>query len=242
VDTISWKVATSPAPFDSEDLHVWRYHLDPPAAKLPEAESVLSRDEMDRATRFRFSIHRNRYVASRAQLRKILGGYLLLPASAISFIYSEFGRPSLQPALNSAGIAFNLSHSEDLCVVAVSARRLLGIDVERLRSDFGGEEIARSNFAPAEFRELLALPESERPQAFFNCWTRKEAFVKALGAGLQIPLDSFEVTLRTNEPARFVRGTSADWNLVSFTAENGYQAAIAYNGAPANLYYFTADL
>lgn len=160
-----------------------------------------------------------------------------MPSSAIAFAYSEFGRPEVRPTLNSANITFNISHTDDLFVLVVGPAPLLGIDVERIRSDFGGEDIARSNFAPNEFRELMSLPERERPQAFFNCWTRKEAYVKALGAGLQIPLDSFEVTLRPNDPPKFRRGASDDWHLLSFAAEDGFQAAVAYQGAVARPHF-----
>jgi 4'-phosphopantetheinyl transferase len=168
-------------------------------------------------------------------LRKILGSYLQIAPASIAFAYSEYGKPSVPSAQNPAPLAFNVSHSEDLSVVAVSRFPSLGIDVERIRSDFGGEEVAQSNFAPAEFHELVSLSPDVRPQAFFNCWTRKEAYVKALGAGLQIPLDSFEVSLRPGEVARFLRGADADWKLLSFLAADGFQAAVAYRGAEARV-------
>ncbi len=223
----AWLTATSPPPLEPGHIHIWRYRLDQPLENLTGQESLLAPGELDRASRYLFPLHRNRFIVGRAQLRKILGGYLGTPPAAISFAYSEFGRPTLSPILHPAGFAFNVSHSEDLWLLAVSLTPVLGIDVERFRTDFGGEDIARSNFAPNEFRELMSLPERVRPQAFFNCWTRKEAYVKALGGGLQIPLDSFEVTLRPGDPPKFLRGASDDWNLLSFVAEEGYQAAVA---------------
>ena len=100
--------------------------------------------------------------------------------------------------------------------------------------------MAQANFAPAEFRELLSLPADIRPQAFFNCWTRKEAYVKALGAGLQIPLDSFEVSLRPGEAPRFLRGAGVGWNLLSFVAAEGFQGAVAYRGVEARVNFYEA--
>jgi 4'-phosphopantetheinyl transferase len=238
--SVPWQTVTIAPPIASGDLHIWRYALE----VLPElsrvAESLLSSDELARAARFHFPIHRGRYVAGRAQLRRILASYLKIAPASITFTYSEFGKPAVPPALNPAALAFNVSHSESLCVVAVSHIPLLGIDVERVRSDFGGEEVAQSNFAPAEFRELSSLPTDVRPQAFFNCWTRKEAYVKALGAGLQTPLDGFEVSLRPGDPARFLRGAATDWKLHSFAAAEGFQAAIAYRGDEARLTFCEA--
>lgn len=230
METVSWQIVTSIPSLESGALHIWRYRLDSSTATTREAESLLDPLELQRASRFHFPVHRNRFVAGRSQLRKILAGYLRVPPKSVSLIYTQFGRPVLSPSADVLQITFNVSHSEDYWILAVAQTQFLGIDVERIREDFGGEDIARSNFALAEANELLALPESDRSQAFFNCWTRKEAYVKAMGAGLQIPLDSFEVTLRPTESARFRRGTSDDWNLLSFRPDEGYQAAVAYRG------------
>jgi 4'-phosphopantetheinyl transferase len=236
--SVPWQIVTNAPRIASGDLHIWRYRLELPVERVGQAESLLCPDELARADRFHFPIHRLRYIAGRSKLRKLLGGYLQIPPASVRFTYSEFGRPAIPQTQNAEAIDFNLSDSEDLCVVAVSHKQLLGIDVERIRSDFGGEEVAQANFAPAEFRELLSLPPDIRPQGFFNCWTRKEAYVKALGAGLQIPLDSFEVSLRPDDSARFLRGTGTDWHLLSFTAADGFQAAVAYCGAEAHVQYY----
>jgi 4'-phosphopantetheinyl transferase len=228
-------------PIASGEMHIWRYSLELSPEHAREAGSLLSHDELERAARFHFPIHRNRYIAGRSQLRKILGGYLKIAPASLDFAYSEFGKPAVPTAQNPASIAFNVSHSEGLCVLAVSRIQPLGIDIERIRRDFGGEEVAQANFAPAEFRELLSLPADIRAQAFFNCWTRKEAYVKALGAGLQIPLDSFEVSLRPGDPPRFLRGAGAGWNLLSFVAAEGFQGAVAYRGVEARVNFYDAS-
>jgi 4'-phosphopantetheinyl transferase len=193
-----------------------------------------------RADRFHFPIHSNRYLTSRFALRAILGSYLRLSPGELVFEYTRFGKPLLPAMLNPQNYTFNVSHSQDLGVLAISHHETVGIDVEAIREDFGGEEVAESNFAPAEFRELLSLSMQDRPQGFFNCWTRKEAYVKALGAGLQIPLDSFEVSLRPSEPAAFLRGPGPAWRLLSFSPAPNFQGAVAYQGAPAEAAYFDA--
>lgn len=233
--SVPWQIVTNAPRIASGDMHIWRYRLELPAERVAQAESRLSADELARAERFFFPIHRHRYIAGRSKLRKLLGSYLQVAPASVRFTYSEFGRPAITQAQNPAAINFNVSHSEDVCVVAVSHIQPLGIDVERIRNDFGGEEVAQANFAPAEFRELLSLPSDIRPQGFFNCWTRKEAYVKALGAGLQIPLDSFEVSLRPEDPPRFLRGAEPDWHLLSFCGADGFQAAAAYRGAEARV-------
>jgi len=238
---VPWQVVTIAPPITSGEMHIWRYSLKLSPEHAQAAGSLLSPDELERAARFHFPIHRNRYIAGRWQLRKILGSYLQIAPASLDFSYSEFGKPAVPMAQNPASIAFNVSHSEDLCVLAVSLTQPLGIDVERIRSDFGGEEVAQSNFAPAEFRELRSLPANIRAQAFFNCWTRKEAYVKALGAGLQIPLDSFEVSLRPEDPPRFLRGAGAGWNLLSFVAAEGFQGAVAYRGVEARVNFYEAS-
>lgn len=238
--SVPWQIAAIAPPIASGEIHVWRCSLELSSAHARDAGPLLSPDELERAARFHFPIHRNRFIAGRSQLRKTLGSYLQVAPSSIDFAYSEFGKPAVRMAQNPAAIAFNVSHSEDLCVLAVSRIQPLGIDIERIRGDFGGEEVAQANFAPAEFRELLSLPADIRPQAFFNCWTRKEAYVKALGAGLQIPLDSFEVSLRPGEPPRFLRGAGTGWNLLSFVAAEGFQGAVAYHGVEARVNFYEA--
>jgi len=239
--SVPWQIVTIAPTIASGEMHIWRYSLELSPEHVQTAEALLSPDELQRAARFHFPIHRDRYIAGRSQLRKILGSYLQIAPASLEFAYSEFGKPAVPTAQNPASIAFNVSHSEDLCVLAVSRIQPLGIDVERIRSDFGGEEVAQANFAPAEFQELLSLPADIRPQAFFNCWTRKEAYVKALGAGLQIPLDSFEVSLRPGDPPRFLRGAGAGWNLLSFIAADGFQGAVAYRGVEARVNFYEAS-
>jgi len=239
-EPVFWQPVTRCPPFSSNFLHVWQFELNGDSSFEAQRRSILSSDELARASRFHFQVHANRFITGRMAIRTILGAYLGISPRDLAFQQTQYGKPFLSAALNPLLLSFNLSHSQDLGVFAISPHKCLGIDVEAIRTDFGGEEVAESHFAPAEFQELLSLPEAQRPQAFFNCWTRKEAYVKALGAGLQIPLDSFEVSLRPDEPARFLRGAGATWRLVSFSPARDFQGAVAYEGIPADAEFFDA--
>ena len=237
---VFWQPVTRWPSFPSNFLHVWRFQLNGDSPVEARRRSILSSDELARASRFHFPVHANRFITGRLAIRTILGGYLEISPRDLAFEQTQYGRPFLSAAVNPLMLSFNLSHSQDVGVFAISPHKSLGIDVEAVREDFGGEDVAESHFAPAEFRELLSLPEAQRPQAFFNCWTRKEAYVKALGAGLQIPLDSFEVSLRPDQPARFLRGAGTDWRLLSFSPARDFQGAVAYEGVPADAQFFDA--
>ena len=186
---------------------------------LPSDASILSSDERDRAARFRFDRHRNHYIAARSALRQILAEYLGIAPQSIEFTVNEYGKPQLD------GPHFNVSHSAGLAVYAVSRTRQVGIDVERVDPQFAAGQIPEHFFSPVEVASLRALPEHLQLQAFFNCWTRKEAYVKARGLGLSLPLASFDVTLDPGEPARFLRGADG-WEIEAFSPAAGYAAAV----------------
>ncbi len=207
-------------------VHVWVVDL----ASAPSTPGVLSPSELARAARFRFAQDRRRFIASHATLRQILAAYTgVLPAS-LEFITLPHGKP----ALVSGGLQFNLSHSGDLALVALAAGCEVGVDIERLRAQVEMEAIARRFFSPSETEALLAYPEPERAPAFFRCWTRKEAYVKALGGGLTISLSSFVVSL---EPARakLLSGVEAPWTLHSIDVHPAYSAALAVACDPAEI-------
>jgi len=195
--------------------------------------SWLSSDEAARAARFHFEEHRRAFILGRGVLRALLGGILKMPPGEIQFSYGPKGKPSLADA--SSPVLFNASNSGNLAVYAVTEGCDIGIDVELLRPIPEMENIAARFFAPAEASELMALPEPDRPQAFFNCWTRKEAYIKAIGDGLSVPLDSFRVTLRPGAGAEMLcLGGSIEaakgWMLHDFDPAPGFVGAIAYPG------------
>jgi 4'-phosphopantetheinyl transferase len=185
------------APTISEDeVHVWKVDL---SASVPDVR-VLSRDEHERAARFHFERDRQHFKVSRSALRIVLGRYLSLPPESLEFGQTEYGKPFLTNP-EAAGVLFNLSHSGEVAVIAVAREREVGLDVEFMRADFATNEVAEHFFSVAEIYTLSGLEPHLRAQAFFNCWTRKEAYVKARGEGLSMPLDVFDVSVAPGTPA-----------------------------------------
>lgn len=190
--------------------------------------AVLSDEELARASRFVYDLHRNRYVAGRVALRELLGRYLDLPASDVCFRYSEYGKPEVPRET----LRFNVAHSGDLAVIGLTAHDRLGVDVERIRELRDIDGIAQSVFSERELEAFQALRGSSKTQAFFDCWTRKEAFVKAVGEGLSCALDAFDVTLRPGDEARLVElqgstARAAAWSLFDLAPMNGWVGAVA---------------
>lgn len=171
----------------ADGLTAFAFALDG-AAPWDVDEELLSADELARAARFRFERDRWRYVRGRATLRRLLGDWVGEDPGALRFSYNGQGKPALP-----GGPEFNLAHCEGEAVLALSTLGRVGIDIERSRDGFASEAIAEHFFAPGEVRRLRALPAQERQDAFFRCWTRKEAFLKAIGGGLSVPLRDFEV-------------------------------------------------
>jgi 4'-phosphopantetheinyl transferase len=225
-----WLAPSTQPALRSEQVHVWRASLDYEPSFLRNFESMLSGDEIGRAARFHFSRDRDHFVAGRGILRKLLGAYLDKPPASLKFNYGPKDKPALPAGDLSAPVKFNLSHSHGLAVYAFTLGREVGIDVEMIRPEFAGDEIAERYFSPREIAELRALPQDLRPEGFFNCWTRKEAYVKARGEGLQIPLESFDVSLTPGEPPKLASADSSRWSLRSIEPAPRYVAAVVAEG------------
>jgi 4'-phosphopantetheinyl transferase len=198
---------------------------------------LLSTDECQRAARFHFERHRRRFIACRGQVRRILGNYLDTSAAQVRFQYGRMGKPALDAPWNGSPIRFNVSNSHEAALCAVALDRELGVDIEHIRapSDFDG--LAARFFARSEVALLRSLPAERRLEAFFNCWTRKEAVLKAVGTGLAFPLDKVVVTLTPDEPARLLAydddpEAAADWWLARLEPGPGYMGALASCGGP----------
>ncbi len=215
-----------------DEIHVWRMSRERGSAELMALRRLLSADEERRAARFRFDTDRNEYIVSRGVLRTLLGSYVDLPPEKLGFAYTEYGRPSLVAPGSDTTLDFNISHSGDQVLLAFARGRKVGIDVERVRRDFGTNEIAERFFSEAERLALRELPVELRHEAFFRCWTRKEAFIKALGEGLSHPLDQFDVSLAPAMPAALL-ATRPDekevtrWKLWDIQVPGDYAAALA---------------
>jgi 4'-phosphopantetheinyl transferase len=224
-----------------DDIHVWQATIDREAAMIGQLEAALSLDEKARAARFHFANDRNRFVVARGLLRVLLGAYLRQSPASIEFSYGQHGKPALSGGNSSSGLCFNVSHSSGFAVYAIAKGRNLGIDVEHIRPESAGEDIAQRYFSAREVSDLRTLSPEARVEGFFNCWTRKEAYLKATGMGLQIPLDSFAVSLLPGQPAQFLGGVDPRWHLAAHHPAEGYAAAVVYDGAPCSLKYYSVD-
>ena len=171
------------------EVHVWFARLDRTPARLTRMRTILNPEEVARADRFFMDVHRNRFVAGRALLRDLLAGYLGQPPETIRFAYNEWGKPALAAGFAARDLRFNLSHSQDLAMYAFVLERDVGVDLEMIRAEVANERIAENFFSPTEVETLRALPLEQQAEGFFNCWTRKEAYVKARGQGLSIELE-----------------------------------------------------
>jgi len=182
--------------------HVWATRLNLKSAALSALAATLSSPERERAALFRSDLHRNRFIAGRGFLRAVLGGYLRIEPSAVPFDYGPQGKPVLAGRLAESGLHFNLAHSEDLALLAVTTAGMIGIDVERVRPLADAEALVARFFSRRESAAFRKLPADEQPEAFFNLWTRKEAWLKATGEGIAHSLQKVEVSFLPGEPAR----------------------------------------
>ncbi len=216
-----------------QDVHVWRAPLEQPASLIAHLQRFLHTDEVARAERFYFVRDRNHFIVARGLLRLLLGRYLDCAPETVSFCYNEYGKPALdyQPCR----LHFNLSHSHDLVVYAFSLSRSLGIDIEYMRAEIAYEELAKHYFSPVEYATLQALPAASKGEAFYHCWTRKEAYIKARGKGLSLPLDVFDVSLQPGAPAALLESREdprepGRWKLQALAPGAGYAGALAAEG------------
>ena len=223
-----WVAGPTTLNISANEVHVWKVDLFQRA--VPDVNGVLSSDERERASRFHFERDRQRFMIAHSSLRIILGRCLNLPPSNLVFAQTQYGKPFLTN-LEAAGLLFNMSHSADVAVIAVAREREVGIDVEFKRADFATSEVAEHFFSVAEIYTLSGLDPHERSGAFFNCWTRKEAYVKARGEGLSMPLDQFDVSLAPGVSAamlnnRLDESEKSRWMFHDLRVASGYAAAL----------------
>ena len=224
-----------PEPPDSLSLgagqvHVWRISLEQEDALLARFRRTLAPEELDRAGRFRFERLQRHYLAGRGFLRDVLARYLSVKPEDLRFSYNAYGKPSLA---DGESLQFNMSHSHEICLVAVTRDAAVGIDVEHIRADFASDEIARRFFSRVEVETFNSLVKEEQVAAFFRCWTRKEAYIKAIGKGLSQPLDGFDVTLAPADPAALLRPGDEDtatWSVSDIDVGPAYASALMVEG------------
>lgn len=224
----------SPRILPAEEIHVWCRPLDFPCSSLGVYEELLSADERERAARYRFDQSKTEYILTRATLRALLASYLDKSPRSIEFSFSGQGKPSL--ATPDADLFFNVSHTDGLAALAFARGREIGVDVEKLRPECEAQKLAERFFSDSERQFLSRLSGRALHESFFRCWTRKEAFIKAKGGGLSIPLDQFDVAIAEHQPAALL-GTRPDpgevgrWRLYDLSVGNGYAGAVAVSAA-----------
>jgi len=214
-----------------DEVHVWRAPLDQPVP--PGFDRILSEAELKRARRFRFERDCSHFIVAHGLLRIILSRYVGVEPSRLCFCSNLYGKPALVASSAQAAVRFNLSHSDGLVLYAIARDREVGIDLERIQTDFAFEQIGEQFLSLREAAELDALPTCLRREALLTWWTRKEAFVKARGQGLSMPLDQFSVSLAPSQPARLYThepGEALHWSLQDIMPGFGYVATLAVEG------------
>ena len=204
-------------------VHIWKAKLDQPEPVISKMGQTLSDDELSRAKKFYFKRDSDKFIVSHGILRHILGDYLNKEPSDLTFKYGIRGKPYLMDD----EICFNMSHSGDIAVYAFARNPEIGVDVERIRNFPEADDIFSRFFSPYENKVFKSLPDEQKQEAFFRCWTLKEAYIKALGDGLAHPLDQFDVSFAPGEPAGLLNEESSKWLLKDFVPAPGYMAAVA---------------
>ena len=218
----------------SAEVRVWRVALNQPSTSLLK---LLSADERSRAERFVFDRDRDRFIVSRATLRRLLARSLGVVPHSITFRQGLHGKPALA---TDAKLRFNVSHSGDHGLVALAVGREVGVDIENVRTSLNPLELAIRFFSPVERAALQALSPAKRHDAFFVCWTRKEAYLKALGLGLSLRLDSFDVEVRPEVTMALMRtahdsNRNSIWAMYKLTVDPGYAASLVVEGGACQL-------
>jgi 4'-phosphopantetheinyl transferase len=217
-----------------DEIHVWRATLGLPANNVAALENFLSSDERKNMDRYRFEQDRRRHLVGRGLLRMLLGRYLDVAPHQLRFDYTPRGKPYLAPGLAQQSLEFNVAHSGELVLIAV-AGCAVGVDVEQIRADIEVGPIAARFFSSKEQRTLGTLAGALQIDAFFSCWTRKEAYIKARGGGLSLPLDQFDVSLMPGQAAQLLEtrpdpAEARRWRLVELDVAAEYKAALAVEG------------
>jgi 4'-phosphopantetheinyl transferase len=216
----------------SDEVHLWCLFLNEVNTHIELFQKILSVDEMERATKFHFEKDRRKFIMARGALRKILGYYLTMKPQEINFEYTSFGKPIIADKQNNDNINFNLSHSDELVLYAVTRNRKIGIDVECIRNNIDVLQVANKFFSSNEIAVLQNTDKENRHKEFFQLWTRKEALIKGLGEGISFPLEQIDVSLINENssspvilPGKYKE--CLEWYVQDLFQENDYVAAIA---------------
>lgn len=220
------------SPLHAREIHIWRTSLNVSPAREEQLFKLLSAEEHARALRFKFDQHRRRFIVAKGVLRLILARYVTEAPDRISFALNPYGKPELN---NPKGLTlqFNASDSNEMALYAITPAEPVGVDIECVQKHIEAEAIAERFFSDHEIQELSTLPPPQRTGAFFNIWTRKEAFIKALGLGLSFPLKDFDVSsgeLATLLAVRSGGHIAEEWSLFNLKPGQDYAGAVAIKG------------
>jgi 4'-phosphopantetheinyl transferase len=235
-DELNWTRSTPRELPGSNEVHVWRVFLDTTTCRHESLREILSADELARASRFRFEIDQNRFIAARGMLRQILGSYLGIEPYKLQFDYTSYGKPALASNEGHVTIRFNLSHSNGFALYGITRGRNIGIDIELVRDDIAAGPIAQRFFSKSEISSLERIHKNKRSGVFFQYWTRKEAFLKAKGEGISFPMEQCDVSLingKVLSPVTFLGDQSEKscWYGQDLFPGHGYAAAIVVEGS-----------
>jgi 4'-phosphopantetheinyl transferase len=240
--SLAWPPSTVPQKIAPEQIHVWGWPLDSPLEAAQVA--LLDEEELDRFHRFRFEPDRTRFAIAHATVRKILGAYLQTAPDHVLFRTNRFGKPELAGDQQSTPLHFNLSHSRSVALLALSKDIEVGVDIEDVHPV--ERDVAESYFSAAERAALGSLDGNAWVDGFYRCWTRKEAILKGEGVGLNLALDSFDVSLAPGVPAELLdarptAGFRHRWKLHDLPIAAGSAAALAAGSSRAEVFCFSVD-
>jgi 4'-phosphopantetheinyl transferase len=228
---LSWSAAPIDIFLQNDEVHIWCADLNLPEISLEQLVNNLSADEQTRAARFIHAQDRSHFIAARAILRDILSRYCKIVPNEIKFNYSAKGKPLLTLEANQPKLFFNLSHSHDLALYAVTNLDRIGVDIEYTRRNIDALEIAERFFSKNEIESLHSLSASEQLIGFYKIWTRKEAYVKAIGEGISHSLDQFSVSISSGKSAVMFDASEPrlnhNWFIYDIPIMGDYEAAIA---------------
>ena len=230
-----WNLPPTDLALSDDAVHIWRVALDPLPPSVRSLYRTLAADERDRAKRFRSPRSRNRFIVAHGLLRCILGRYLNTDPGQLRFWYGRCGKPSLAPPQSQLDLRFSVSHSRGMALYAVTCGREIGVDIEYIRSRSSWQRIVRRCLSESEQAALYALPARAQRTAFWRCWTRKEAYLKAIGSGFTYPMDQVSVGVGPDAPAALIQTNadlqySSDWSIQDLAPGPGYMGAIAVEG------------
>lgn len=227
---------------NDDEAHLWRIDLNNESSNTPISFDILASDERLRAEKYHFEKDKNHFINARAALRKILSLYLDIAPKQIRFSANRYGKPELNIENLDASLNFNFSSSREVALCAVTRKREIGVDVEFINGISANMEIAERFFSPNEISALENIPEKLKTAAFFSCWTRKEAFIKAIGKGLSYPLQNFSVSIKPDEitPSLTINDSLENdtWSLFSFSPHPDYAAALAVKGDLPKIFFW----